>query len=154
MLRRCRTTATNFSIAYSMSSSVVNRPSPKRIDADGTGSLCMMALSTWRGSPTPTCTPNRRHGDVADADEQRLAVDPVEADVQVVREPVLERAVHGHAVEAVAGARRADDRATAPTRRASAGISSRQMAQARPRPTMPGTFIVPGTQTVLVAAAA
>src|SRR6478672_7087114 len=44
---------------------------------------------------------SRRHGDVADADQQRLAVDAVKAHVQVVRQAVSHGAVHRDAAYAV-----------------------------------------------------
>src|SRR5688572_7682706 len=39
------------------------------------------------------------HGDIAERHEERLALDSIEADVQVVREPSLERSVDADAIE-------------------------------------------------------
>ena len=104
----------------------------------------MMARSTCDGEAgRGTARRSGRHGDVADADEQRLAVDAGETHVQVVGQPALERTIDDDAVEL---GRQPRQQAIAQPRRA--GASPRpsprwHIAHAAPSPTMPGTFSVP-----------
>ena len=128
-----------------MSASVVQRPSPKRIDApaplaDRADRLehvrRRLAAGAARGS--------RRHREVAERHQQRLALDAVEADVEVVRQPPL--ASEPFTRTSSRPARSPVEQPIAQRRQPRGlvdGISGRQISAAAPRPTMPGTLSVP-----------
>ena len=84
-----------------------------------------------------------RHADVADAEEQRLAHDVREADVQVVREPVRHRAVDVKVGHTRRAGPRAGDRAARRRGSPRPSTSAAAISAALPKPTMPGTFSVP-----------
>ena len=132
-------------IARSISSSVVPRPRPKRTDAWASSSSSPRARRTWHGSggdevqAEPEETARSRSGH-----QERVAVDPFEGDVQVSREPRdpggrsgrRRRARREALVEPFPqSARGARPRPPAPRTASSS---------ATPRPTIAGTFSVPG----------
>ena len=79
---------------------------------------------------------------------------PVEIDVQVVRQPMLERAVDDDAVELDRRPASRRSRSAAMRRLFLRHLRAARRAHARPSPTMPGTFERAGPQPALLSAAA